>query len=66
MPNPNPVPKRSHKLGPNRNEFAKKVRTKDPNFAQSRDVHEDRGQRQAQSERVRQSVPPNRPGPSHA
>ena len=62
MPNPTPAKKRSHKLGANRNEFAKKVRTKDPNFAQSRDVLEDRGQRVAQAARVRQSVPPTRPG----
>ena len=46
--------KTSHKLGANRNEPAKKARTKDANFAQSRDVREDRGQRQAKT------VQPNR------
>ena len=48
----------SHKLGANRNEFAKKARKHDPNFAQSRDVREDRGQRQAQTARNRQTLPP--------
>jgi hypothetical protein len=37
--------KRSRKFGANRNEFAKKQRTQDRNFSQSRDIHEDRGQR---------------------
>lgn len=36
----------SHKLGANRKELARKVRKHDPNFAQSRDVREDRGERQ--------------------
>ena len=40
----------SHKFGANRNELAKKARNHDPNFAQSRDVHEDRGERQAKTE----------------
>jgi len=48
----------SRKLGANRNEFAKKARKYDPNFAQSRDVREDRGQRQAQTARNRQTLPP--------
>ena len=48
----------SRKLGANRNELAKKTRKHDPNFAQSRDVREDRGQRQAQTARNRQTLPP--------
>lgn len=45
------IPKKlSHKFGANRNELAKKARKHDPNFAQSRDVHEDRGERQAKTE----------------
>jgi hypothetical protein len=35
-----------HKLGANSNEFAKKAKRHDNNFSQSRDIHEDRGQRQ--------------------
>ncbi len=33
----------SHKFGANRNEMAVKMRKKDKNFKQSRDVREDRG-----------------------
>lgn len=60
MPKPTtkPAKKTSHKLGANRNEVAKKVRKHDPNFAQSRDVREDRGQRQAQTVRNRQTLTP--------
>ena len=47
----------SRKLGANRNELAKKTRKHDPNFAQSRDVREDRGQRQAQTARSPQTLP---------
>ena len=47
----------SHKLGANHHEVAKKARKIDPNFSQSRDVHEDRGQRQAQTARNRQTLP---------
>jgi hypothetical protein len=36
----------SHKLGANRKETAVKPRRRDPNFKQSRDVREDRGERQ--------------------
>jgi hypothetical protein len=36
----------SHKLGANRGDIAKKAKKRDSNFAQSRDIHEDRGQRQ--------------------
>jgi hypothetical protein len=39
----------SRKLGPNRNELAHKARQRDANFAQSRDLHEDRGARQIKS-----------------
>lgn len=35
----------SHKFGANRNELAATPRKHDPNFRQSRDVREDRGQR---------------------
>ena len=56
----NPSKKAARKLGANRNELAKKTRKHDPNFAQSRDVREDRGQRQAQTARNRQTLPPRR------
>jgi hypothetical protein len=36
----------SHKLGANRKENARKARKHDNNFAQSRDIREDRGERQ--------------------
>lgn len=36
----------SYQLGANRHDDARKVRRHDANFAQSRDVHEDRGMRQ--------------------
>jgi len=35
-----------HKLGANRKEIARKSRKHHPNFAQSRDIREDRGERQ--------------------
>lgn len=38
-------PTPSHKFGANRNELAATPRKHDPNFRQSRDVREDRGQR---------------------
>lgn len=38
-------PTTSHKFGANRNELAATPRKHDPNFRQSRDVWEDRGQR---------------------
>ena len=37
------------KLGANRNEPAKKAKKRDANFSQSRDIHEDRGARQAKT-----------------
>ena len=40
-------PKVTRKLGDDRNEAAKKARTTDKNFKQSRDVHEDRGRVQS-------------------
>jgi hypothetical protein len=41
------IPKEaSHKLGANRKETARKPRKHDANFAQSRDLREDRGERQ--------------------
>ncbi len=36
----------THKLGVNKKETAVKARKLDPNFKQSRDIREDRGQRQ--------------------
>ena len=45
------------KLGANRNEVAKKPRKRDPNFAQSRDIREDRGERQIKTIRRRQMFP---------
>ena len=38
--------KTSRKLGANRHELAKTPRKRDANFAQSRDIREDRGERQ--------------------
>jgi hypothetical protein len=40
------VAKPSKKLGPDRNEKARKAVALDKNFKQSRDIHEDRGRRQ--------------------
>jgi hypothetical protein len=38
--------KTSHKLGPNQKETAHTARQHDNNFSQSRDIREDRGERQ--------------------
>jgi hypothetical protein len=46
-----------HKLGANRKEVARKTRKHDPNFAQSRDIREDRGARQMKAARARQTLP---------
>ena len=43
------IQKRPHKLGANQKEPAVKSREKDANFKQSRDVREDRGERQMKS-----------------
>jgi hypothetical protein len=41
------VPKKSsHKFGANRKEIARRFRKRDRNFSQSRDIREDRGERQ--------------------
>ena len=40
-----------------RSEDARKLRNRDPNFAQSRDIHEDRGERQIRLARTRQTLP---------
>jgi hypothetical protein len=45
----NKTTKPTNKPGANRNEPAKKARKRDANFAQSRDIHEDRGARQAKT-----------------
>ena len=49
--------KRTHKLGSNRKEFSRKPRKQDANFAQSRDIREDRGERQMKAARARQTLP---------
>lgn len=41
-----PPKKTSKKLGPDRNETARKAIPLDKNFSQSRDIREDRGRRQ--------------------
>jgi len=46
-----------HKLGAGRKEVAHKARKHDPNFAQSRDIREDRGERQMKAARARQTLP---------
>jgi hypothetical protein len=46
-----------HKLGANRKELARKPRKLDANFAQSRDIREDRGERQMKEARARQTMP---------
>lgn len=48
-----PIPSKFHKLGANHREFAKRPRPRDANFAQSRDIHEDRGERQIKETRPR-------------
>jgi len=53
--------KMSHKLGANRKEVAHKTRRLDANFAQSRDIREDRGERQIKAARARQTFPHPRP-----
>jgi hypothetical protein len=47
---------RSRKLGANRNEISKKWRKHDRNFAQSRDIREDRCERQIKTVRSRQTL----------
>ena len=47
----------THKFGANRNEIARKPRKRHPNFAQSRDIREDRGERQIKASRVQQTLP---------
>ena len=54
---PKKLTKPSHKLGANRKELARKKRKRDPNFAQSRDIREDRGERQMKAARARQTLP---------
>jgi hypothetical protein len=49
--------KAAHKLGANRKEAARKAKKRDPNFAQSRDIREDRGERKMKSSPVRQVIP---------
>jgi hypothetical protein len=47
----------SHKLGANQKEPAVKARRHDPNFKQSRDVREDRGERQIKTGMAPRSRP---------
>ena len=54
------LPSHSHRRGANRNEFARKDRKVDHNFSQSRDIREDRGERQIKLVRNTQTVRPNR------
>lgn len=54
---PNPLKPPPHKLGANRKELARKRRKHDPNFAQSRDIREDRGERQIKASQPRQTMP---------
>ena len=49
--------RRTHKLGANRKETTRKARKHDANFAQSRDIREDRGERQMKEARARQMMP---------
>ncbi len=49
----------SHKRGANRNELARKPRKTAPNFAQSRDIREDRGERQIKMAGECRTMPPN-------
>lgn len=52
------IPKKTfRKLGADRNDVAKKPRKRDRNFAQSRDIREDRGERQMKTIRSRQTFP---------
>ena len=57
MKSPN---KPSYKLGANRNEMAKNPRKHDANFAQSRDICEDRGERQIKTARNQRTITPHR------
>ena len=52
-----PTKQPSHKFGANRKELARKSRKRDANFAQSRDIREDRGERQMKAARARQTLP---------
>jgi hypothetical protein len=47
----------AHKFGANRKEVTRKARQHDSNFAQSRDIREDRGERQMKAARARQTMP---------
>lgn len=51
------VQKPAHKLGANRKEEARRRPQKDANFSQSRDIREDRGERQMKAARARQTLP---------
>ena len=46
---PSNPPRIVRKRGANRNDPAKKAKKRDANFSQSRDIHEDRGARQAKT-----------------
>ena len=50
--------KTAHKFGANSRDPAKKSHKHDPNFAQSRDIREDRGERQIKSTQKRHTIQP--------
>lgn len=53
----------ARKLGANPKDTARKAHRRDPNFAQSRDLREDRGERQMKDTLARQTMPHlTRPG----
>jgi hypothetical protein len=47
----------ARKPGPNRGETTRKLRKQHRNYAQSRDIREDRGERQMKAARARQTLP---------
>lgn len=49
--------KPTHKFGANRKEVARKGRKRDANFSQSRDIREDRGERQMKSALPSRTMP---------
>jgi hypothetical protein len=46
----------SHKYGANRKEIARRFRKRDRNFSQSRDIREDRGERQFKNSAFRNTA----------
>jgi len=54
---PAPPKNLQHKFGANRKETTRKPRKSGDNFSQSKDIREDRGERQMKTERNRQTMP---------